>query len=216
MNRRQPSCLPSRLDDLITPMHSNVHGQVAVTHPCLGRMNIMNALKSIPILLAMSLAQSIALAENTNTPSIALTLSNVRIADKDFIEVIVQNVSTNSFTLNVPAPPLQWLGHWGCWWFEWEVDGQSAQVLPARGTSFPAAAPGWPQFRVLFPGEAVRWCRIPVEDLTMPTSVLDPKLLLRDGEIHSVVVRPSTRWWGDIIVAPARLASPPPSPAKAL
>ena len=33
MNRHQPSCLPHRLGYLMTPMHSNVHGQVAVTHP---------------------------------------------------------------------------------------------------------------------------------------------------------------------------------------
>ena len=33
VNRHQPSCLPSRFDFMIAGVHSNVHGQVAVTHP---------------------------------------------------------------------------------------------------------------------------------------------------------------------------------------
>ena len=33
MNRHQPSCLPGRFDSMIATVHSNLHGQVAVTHP---------------------------------------------------------------------------------------------------------------------------------------------------------------------------------------
>ena len=33
VNRHQPSCLPSRSGQLIAPVHSDVPGQVAVTHP---------------------------------------------------------------------------------------------------------------------------------------------------------------------------------------
>ena len=33
VNRHQPSCLPGRLDSMIASFHSNLHGQVAVTHP---------------------------------------------------------------------------------------------------------------------------------------------------------------------------------------
>ena len=33
VNRHQPPCLPGRFDFMITAVHSNVHGQVAVTHP---------------------------------------------------------------------------------------------------------------------------------------------------------------------------------------
>ena len=34
MNRHQPSCLPDRFDSMIVTLHSNLLGQVAVTHPC--------------------------------------------------------------------------------------------------------------------------------------------------------------------------------------
>ena len=33
VNLHQPSCLPNRFDFMIGTVHSNVHGQVAVTHP---------------------------------------------------------------------------------------------------------------------------------------------------------------------------------------
>ena len=33
MNRHQPPCLPDGFDFMIATVHSNVHGQVAVTHP---------------------------------------------------------------------------------------------------------------------------------------------------------------------------------------
>ena len=33
MNRHQPPCLPNRPGDLMAPLHFNVPGQVAVTHP---------------------------------------------------------------------------------------------------------------------------------------------------------------------------------------
>ena len=33
VNRHQPPCLPGRFDFMIVALHSNLFGQVAVTHP---------------------------------------------------------------------------------------------------------------------------------------------------------------------------------------
>ena len=46
VNRHQPPCLPGRCDFMIASLHSNLHGQVAVTHP--GRSVSVDALGGFP------------------------------------------------------------------------------------------------------------------------------------------------------------------------
>ena len=61
MNRHPPSCLPGRFDFMISSLHSNVFGQVAVTHPGLAQTTTMKQQFTYLILLVLPFANAVGL-----------------------------------------------------------------------------------------------------------------------------------------------------------